>query len=134
MPGDARQRRGERDGIPLRVGIPIVLWALPLAVLPLVWTGPIGGLVFWGSVGAHAIGADWLSVVQKPRSLSARQLAAVHLAIGAPTGLWAIVLTTLIARQGDVAWMALPIAVGPALCVWPFVLASLTRGPSDHSA
>jgi hypothetical protein len=119
-----------KSRIPLRIGIPIILMGLPIALLPLGWAGPNGVIVVWCAIMIHAAGADWLLASRDIRRLGAARSAA-QLAIAAPTTIYSFVMTWLIAREGDVAWMASPLALLPGLCVWPFLLVALVRGPLD---
>jgi hypothetical protein len=92
--------------------------------------GSAASTIFLAAVACHIVGAVWL-LLARPNTLGGWPLAGLQLALGAPSLLFAIVVTAEIAKEGDVAWMGLPFAIGPAALIWTVVGAALIRGPRE---
>ncbi|MFN4178032.1 hypothetical protein [Phenylobacterium sp.] len=77
---------------------------------------------FLGVIFGYFAATDWLTIQLGRRSASGqvRWRRVAVLVLGAPTAVWALGLTAFIAYNGDNAWMALHLALIPALAVWPF--------------
>lgn len=109
---------------------PVALWVATVAFLPLLAFNP-GPAAAIGALALHVIAANWLLIARWPHGLGGWRLAGVQLAIGAPSAIFTAVMIVLIAREGDIAWEALPFVIVPALLVWPVVIVSLARGPAQ---
>lgn len=128
------------DGIPTEPpehrpsDIPVLLLGLPLVAAPLLALGEVGGVIFVLAVFAHVVGADWLLIRKPAAKFRGWAVAGLQLAIGAPSALFAISMTLLIGRAGDVAWMDFPFVVAPALLIWPVLIVALARGPTEPAS
>lgn len=121
-----------RGRIPLGYAAPLLLMGLPVAVAPLLGLQHAASTnVFYLCCVLHVVGADWLLIAGFRPRIRGRGLTLLKLAIGAPSGLWALGGIALIAHEGDIAWEGLPLVLFPAAFVWPVMLLSLLWGPPD---
>jgi len=120
---------------PRRFTIPLLLALSPVVALPVIAIDErAGGTALICTLIFHAIGADWLLVQSPTFGLPRFRRIGLQLAIGLPSASFAAIMLARMIQQGDLAWLGLPLAVLPALVIWPFVLVALARVLTSETA